>query len=90
MKKERDETKAQLVALKQAKAPIVEKIQQIEEQLKPIEAQIKNKVKNDCLCVFVTLQCAMLTVKLQQLHFKAANMTPTCLLSPYNVSSSEF
>lgn len=42
-KKERDETKTQLVALKQAKAPIVRKIQQIEEQLQPIEAQIKAK-----------------------------------------------
>lgn len=52
MKKERDETKTQLVALKQAKAPIVRKIQQIEEQLKPIEAQIKTKV-NDADVVFL-------------------------------------
>lgn len=54
MKKERDETKAQLVALKQAKAPIVRKMNQIEEQLKPIEAQIKTKVNNADFVVFVT------------------------------------
>lgn len=45
MRKERDEAKKQLSALKQAQAPMVRKIQQIDEQLKPIETQIKAKVK---------------------------------------------
>uniref|UniRef100_A0A669DFE3 Structural maintenance of chromosomes protein 5 n=1 Tax=Oreochromis niloticus TaxID=8128 RepID=A0A669DFE3_ORENI len=41
VKKERDEAKKQLLSLKQTQAPMVKKIQQIEEQLKPTEAQIK-------------------------------------------------
>lgn len=45
MKKEREEAKKQLSALKHAQAPMVRKIQQIDEQLKPIETQIKAKVK---------------------------------------------
>lgn len=45
MKKEREEAKKQLSALKHAQAPMLRKIQQIDEQLKPIEAQIKAKVK---------------------------------------------
>lgn len=44
MKKERDEAKKQLSSLKQTQAPMVKKIQQIDEQLKPTEAQIKAKV----------------------------------------------
>ncbi|KAI4823837.1 hypothetical protein KUCAC02_012392 [Chaenocephalus aceratus] len=41
LKKERDEAKKQLSALKQAHAPMLKKIQLIENQLKPSEAQIK-------------------------------------------------
>lgn len=44
MKKERDETKKQLSGLKQTQAPMLKKIQQIDERLKPTEAQIKAKV----------------------------------------------
>ncbi|TDH10762.1 hypothetical protein EPR50_G00077230 [Perca flavescens] len=40
-KKERDEVKKQLSALKQAQAPMLRKIQLIDNQLKPTEAQIK-------------------------------------------------
>ncbi|XP_034001220.1 structural maintenance of chromosomes protein 5 [Trematomus bernacchii] len=43
VKKERDEAKKQLSALKQAHAPMLKKIQLIENQLKPSEAQIKAK-----------------------------------------------
>ncbi|XP_053173495.1 structural maintenance of chromosomes protein 5 [Scomber japonicus] len=43
VKKERDEAKRQLSALKQAQAPMLRKIQLIENQLKPTEAQIKAK-----------------------------------------------
>nr|XP_040049541.1 structural maintenance of chromosomes protein 5 [Gasterosteus aculeatus aculeatus] len=42
-KKERDEAKKQLSALKQAQAPMLRKIQLIDNQLKPTEAQIKAK-----------------------------------------------
>ncbi|XP_074500603.1 structural maintenance of chromosomes protein 5 [Sebastes fasciatus] len=42
-KKERDEAKRQLSALKQAQAPMLRKIQLIDNQLKPTEAQIKAK-----------------------------------------------
>ncbi|XP_056278699.1 structural maintenance of chromosomes protein 5 [Pseudoliparis swirei] len=42
-KKERDDAKKQLAALKQAQAPMLGKIQLIDEQLKPTEAQIKAK-----------------------------------------------
>lgn len=45
MKKEREEAKRQLSALKQAQAPMLRKIQMIDNQLKPTEAQIKAKVK---------------------------------------------
>lgn len=45
VKKERDEAKRQLSALKQAQAPMLRKIQLIENQLKPTEAQIKAKVR---------------------------------------------
>lgn len=45
LKRERDEAKRQLNALKQAQAPMRNRIQQIESQLKPIEAQIKTKVR---------------------------------------------
>ncbi|XP_076734320.1 structural maintenance of chromosomes protein 5 [Maylandia zebra] len=43
VKKERDEARKQLSSLKQTQAPMVKKIQQIDEQLKPTEAQIKDK-----------------------------------------------
>lgn len=49
MKKERDEAKKQLFALKQAQAPMLRKIQLIDNQLKPTEAQIKAKVKRSML-----------------------------------------
>ncbi|XP_037314140.2 structural maintenance of chromosomes protein 5-like [Pungitius pungitius] len=42
-KKERDDAKKQLSALKQAHAPMLRKIQLIDNQLKPTEAQIKAK-----------------------------------------------
>ncbi|XP_029362080.1 structural maintenance of chromosomes protein 5 isoform X2 [Echeneis naucrates] len=43
IKRERDEAKRQLAALKQAQAPMLRKIQEIDNQLKPTEAQIKAK-----------------------------------------------
>ncbi|KAM7412012.1 hypothetical protein PAMA_021807 [Pampus argenteus] len=43
VKKARDEAKKQLSALKQAQAPMLRKIQLIDNQLKPTEAQIKTK-----------------------------------------------
>ncbi|KAK5863491.1 hypothetical protein PBY51_000519 [Eleginops maclovinus] len=43
VKKERDEAKKQLSALKQAHAPMLRKIDTIDNQLKPSEAQIKAK-----------------------------------------------
>ncbi|KAM9855821.1 structural maintenance of chromosomes protein 5 [Aulostomus maculatus] len=43
VKKEREEVKMQLTALKEAQAPMLEKIQQIENQLKPSETQMKAK-----------------------------------------------
>uniref|UniRef100_A0AAQ5XQH7 Structural maintenance of chromosomes protein 5 n=1 Tax=Amphiprion ocellaris TaxID=80972 RepID=A0AAQ5XQH7_AMPOC len=43
VKKEREEAKRQLSALKQAHAPMLRKIQLIENQLQPTEAQIKAK-----------------------------------------------
>uniref|UniRef100_A0A665U860 Structural maintenance of chromosomes protein 5 n=1 Tax=Echeneis naucrates TaxID=173247 RepID=A0A665U860_ECHNA len=45
IKRERDEAKRQLAALKQAQAPMLRKIQEIDNQLKPTEAQIKAKCK---------------------------------------------
>lgn len=41
---EREEAKKQLSALRQAQAPMLKKIQQIDDQLKPTEAQMKAKV----------------------------------------------
>lgn len=49
MKREREEAKRQLSALRQAQAPMLRKIQEIENQLKPTEAQIKAKVKKQIL-----------------------------------------
>lgn len=49
MKRERDEAKRQLSSLKQAQTPMLRKIQQIDNQLKPTEAQIKAKVKKRLL-----------------------------------------
>ncbi|XP_040009669.1 structural maintenance of chromosomes protein 5 [Xiphias gladius] len=43
VKRERDEAKKQLSAQRQAQAPMLRKIQQIDNQLKPTEAQIKAK-----------------------------------------------
>nr|XP_019945077.1 PREDICTED: structural maintenance of chromosomes protein 5 [Paralichthys olivaceus] len=43
VKRERDEAKRQLSALKQAQAPMLRKIQQIDDRLKPTDAQIKAK-----------------------------------------------
>ncbi|XP_069545003.1 structural maintenance of chromosomes protein 5 [Brachyistius frenatus] len=43
VKKERDEARKQLSALKHAQAPMLKKIQHIDNQLKPIQAQIKAK-----------------------------------------------
>lgn len=52
VKREREDAKRQLSALKQAQAPMLAKIQQIEDQLKPTEAQMKAKVKNDATFFF--------------------------------------
>ncbi|XP_078111017.1 structural maintenance of chromosomes protein 5 [Sander vitreus] len=57
-KKERDEAKKQLSALKQAQAPMLRKIQLIDNQLKPTEAQIKAKT--------VTIKEASLKCKQKQ------------------------
>ncbi|XP_034551442.1 structural maintenance of chromosomes protein 5 [Notolabrus celidotus] len=43
VKKEREEAKKQLSSLRQAQAPMLKKIQHIDNQLKPTEAQIKAK-----------------------------------------------
>ncbi|XP_072222998.1 structural maintenance of chromosomes protein 5 [Leuresthes tenuis] len=43
VKKEREEAKKQLSALRQTQAPMVKKIQQIDDKLKPTEAQMKAK-----------------------------------------------
>uniref|UniRef100_A0A1A8QLH6 Structural maintenance of chromosomes protein 5 n=1 Tax=Nothobranchius rachovii TaxID=451742 RepID=A0A1A8QLH6_9TELE len=43
VKKEREEAKKQLLTLKQAQAPMLKKIQQIDEKLKPIEAEMRAK-----------------------------------------------
>ncbi|XP_041860564.1 structural maintenance of chromosomes protein 5 [Melanotaenia boesemani] len=43
VKKERDEAKRQFSALKHSQAPMLRKIQQIEDQLKPTEAKMKAK-----------------------------------------------
>lgn len=43
VKKERDDAKRQLAALRQAQTPMLRKIQEIDNQLKPTEAQIKAK-----------------------------------------------
>ncbi|XP_055022058.1 structural maintenance of chromosomes protein 5 isoform X2 [Boleophthalmus pectinirostris] len=43
LKREREEAKRHLNTLKQAQAPMRKRIQQIEDKLNPIEAQIKNK-----------------------------------------------
>ncbi|KAF3696821.1 Structural maintenance of chromosomes protein 5 [Channa argus] len=43
VKRELNETKNHLTTLKQAQLPMVEKIQEIDNQLKPMEAQIKEK-----------------------------------------------
>ncbi|XP_042347147.1 structural maintenance of chromosomes protein 5 [Plectropomus leopardus] len=43
VKKERDEAKKQLFALKQTQAPMLKKIQLIDNQMKPTDAQIKAK-----------------------------------------------
>uniref|UniRef100_A0A667ZZ03 Structural maintenance of chromosomes protein 5 n=1 Tax=Myripristis murdjan TaxID=586833 RepID=A0A667ZZ03_9TELE len=45
VKKEREEAKQQLSSLRQTQAPMLKKIQAIENQLKPIDAQIKAKVR---------------------------------------------
>lgn len=45
MKKEREEAKRNLSALRHAQAPMVRKIKEVDEQLKPIDDQIKSKVK---------------------------------------------
>lgn len=75
--------------MKQAKAPIARKIQQIEEQLKPIESQIKTKVSNaDWVCVFCS-STVMMTVELQQLDFEAAH-DATMLMSSFNLYFFEF
>lgn len=45
VKKEREEAKKQLSALKHAQAPMLRKIQLIDNKLQPIEAQIRAKVR---------------------------------------------
>uniref|UniRef100_A0A3P9H2E8 Structural maintenance of chromosomes protein 5 n=1 Tax=Oryzias latipes TaxID=8090 RepID=A0A3P9H2E8_ORYLA len=43
VRREREETKRQLSALRQAQTPMLRKIQEIDDQLKPTEAQMKTK-----------------------------------------------
>lgn len=45
MKKEREEAKKDLSALRHSQAPMVRKIKEIDEQLQHIEDQVKSKVK---------------------------------------------
>lgn len=45
VKKEREEAKKNLSALRHSQAPMVRKIKEIDEQLQPIEDQVKSKVK---------------------------------------------
>lgn len=47
MKKERDEAKKNLSALKHSQAPMVRKIKEIKEKLQPTEDQVKSKVKKN-------------------------------------------
>lgn len=49
MKREREEAKRHLSSLKQAQAPMLRKIQLIDNKLKPIEEQIKAKVTKKIL-----------------------------------------
>lgn len=48
MKQERDKAKKLLSALKHSQSPMVKKIQQVDEQLRPTEEQIKAKVRKKC------------------------------------------
>ncbi|XP_076596098.1 structural maintenance of chromosomes protein 5 [Chaetodon auriga] len=65
VKKEREEAKRQLAALKQAHAPMLRKIQLIEDQLKPTEAQIKAKTLQ---IKEATLKCKQKQDQLDQKH----------------------
>lgn len=47
MKKEREEAKKNLSALRHAQAPMVRKIKEIDEQLHPTEDQVKSKVSKN-------------------------------------------
>lgn len=45
VKKEREEAKKNLSALKHSQAPMIRKINEIKENLQPVDDQIKSKVK---------------------------------------------
>uniref|UniRef100_A0A8C7ZG07 Structural maintenance of chromosomes protein 5 n=1 Tax=Oryzias sinensis TaxID=183150 RepID=A0A8C7ZG07_9TELE len=54
VRREREETKRQLSALRQAQTPMLRKIQEIDDQLKPTEAQMKTKVERRCCILLKT------------------------------------
>lgn len=56
MKKEREEAKKNLSALRHSQAPMVRKIKEIDEQLQPIEDQVKSKVKKKVILLEVSTQ----------------------------------
>ena len=49
VKRDREEVKKRLSSLKQTHGPMLKKIQEINNKLQPIEAQIKTKVRPFCL-----------------------------------------
>ncbi|XP_028309917.1 structural maintenance of chromosomes protein 5 [Gouania willdenowi] len=65
VKKEREEAKKRLSVLKQAQAPLIRKIQLIEDQLKPTDAQIKVKTE---LIKAASLKCKEKQDQIDQKH----------------------
>ncbi|XP_034028187.1 structural maintenance of chromosomes protein 5 [Thalassophryne amazonica] len=65
VKRERDDAKKQLLALKQAQAPMLQRIQEIDNLLKPTEAQIKNKTAS---IREASLKCKQKQDQLDQKH----------------------
>uniref|UniRef100_A0A668AGF4 Structural maintenance of chromosomes protein 5 n=1 Tax=Myripristis murdjan TaxID=586833 RepID=A0A668AGF4_9TELE len=68
VKKEREEAKQQLSSLRQTQAPMLKKIQAIENQLKPIDAQIKAKVRQLGQSYWVRIDDIKQTLTLKQME----------------------
>ncbi|TNN63960.1 Structural maintenance of chromosomes protein 5 [Liparis tanakae] len=73
-KKERDDAKKQLAALKQAQAPMLAKLQLIDNQLKPTEAQIKAKTVD---IKEASLKCKQKQELLDRKHKEIADIKQT-------------